>query len=83
MKPLNWNEWSDVKKRCFAESLLNSERGYCLLHDALATAAVFARHSGAFSSAEELDIIREGLFPFSRDIADEPIHHVEAAGWDE
>jgi hypothetical protein len=30
----------------------------------LRTAAVVARNSGAFSSADELDIIREGLFPF-------------------
>ena len=76
MRPVNWNHWSEVQKRDFAETLLNSEHGYCLLHEVLMTAAVVARNSGAFSNAEQLDIIREGLFPFSPVTAEEPINQL-------
>jgi hypothetical protein len=50
--------------------------GYCLLHEALRTAAVVGRNSDAFSIAEELDIVREGLFPFSSLTAEQPINQL-------
>ncbi len=83
MKPDIWDDMDQQQKRDYAWDLMNSLRGYLLMNDALLTAAAVSRNHGAESNAEDLDSIREALFPINHERAEVAEVEIGQLEWEE